>query len=326
MKLKILIARDDAGAHGAAFGCGPQIPLAKDIEHHDRYLIIHAEGKCGRVHDLQSSPQSVSIRDRLKALCPRIGSGIGIVDPVHLRRLKKGVGPDFTGTKGGGGVGGEEGMSRSRRKNDHPSLLQMSQGPATNEGFSHVLHLDRRENPSLHAGIFEGILQSERVDYGGQHSHIVGGVAIHLTFIGRGGASPNIPPTDDDAELEVRRKNPFNLVSETLNDRVREVIGGVAQGFPRKFEEETTGFGGVGGSVGVVPMGLPFAGATRNGRRSRGRGFFGGFRGRATGGHARVWRRLGLERKKKVQSGRPRLPHPKQEGILTRFGQGSKLL
>ena len=87
MKLKILIARDDAGANGTAFGCGPQIPLAKDIEHHDRYLIIHAKGKCGRVHDLQSSPQSVSIRDRLKALGPRIGSGIGIVDPVHRRRL-----------------------------------------------------------------------------------------------------------------------------------------------------------------------------------------------------------------------------------------------
>ena len=67
-------------------------------------------------------------------------------------------------------------------------------------------------------------------------------------------------------------------------------------------------------------MRLPFAGATRDGRRSRGGGFFGKFRGRATGGHARVWRRLGLERKKKVQSGRPRLPHPKQEGILTRFG------
>ena len=235
MKLKILIARDDAGAHGTAFGCGPQIPLAKHIKHHDRNLIIHAEGKRGRVHDLQPSPQSVPISDRLEPLRPRIGPGIGIVNAVHLRGLEKGVRPDFTGTKGGGCVGGEEGMSRARRENDHPSLLQVSQGPATNEGFSHVLHLDRRENSSLHPGIFEGILQSERVDYGGQHSHIVGGVAVHLTFISRGGASPNIPPADDDAELEVRRKNPFNLVSETLNNRVREVIGGVAQGFPGKF-------------------------------------------------------------------------------------------
>jgi hypothetical protein len=35
--------------------------------------------------------------------------------------------------------------------------------------------------------------------------------------------------------LEMRRKNPFNLLSETLNDGMGKVVGGVAQGFPRKF-------------------------------------------------------------------------------------------
>ena len=126
-------------------------------------------------------------------------------------------------------------MSCPRSENHDPSFLQVPEGTATDKRLSHVFHLDGGENPSLHPGIFQRILQGERVDHGGQHSHIVGGVPIHLTFIGRRSAPPNVATSNHNAELEMRRKNPFNLLSETLNDGMGKVVGGVAQGFPRKF-------------------------------------------------------------------------------------------
>jgi hypothetical protein len=54
-------------------------------------------------------------------------------------------------------------------------------------------------------------------------------------------------------------------MSETLNDRVRKVIGGVSEGFPGKFQEEPPGFRRMNGSIRIVPMRLPFTRATRNG-------------------------------------------------------------
>jgi hypothetical protein len=49
-----------------------------------------------------------------------------------------------------------------------------------------------------------------------------------LTFVGRGGASPNIAASDHDTELEGGREDAFDLVGEALDDGMREVVGGVA--------------------------------------------------------------------------------------------------
>jgi hypothetical protein len=67
--------------------------------------------------------------------------------------------------------------------------------------------------------------------------------------------------------LERRREDTFDLVGEASDDGVREVVGGVAQCFARKFEEEATCFVRVGGGVGVglLSVGKIFSRATRNG-------------------------------------------------------------
>ena len=186
-------------------------------------------------------------------------------------------------------------MSRAGGKDHDSSFLQVTQGTATNERFGHILHLDSGEYSGLDSCVFEGVLQGEGVDHGRQHSHVVGRVAVHLTVVGCGGASPNISAADDDTELERGRKDTFDLVGEALNDGVRKVAGGVAQCFARKFEEEAPCFLGVGGGVGVVSVRLIFAWATRDGGGAR--GFCGGFFWGTTGGHDRVWRERGSERK-----------------------------
>jgi hypothetical protein len=78
---------------------------------------------------------------------------------------------------------------------------------------------------------------------------------------------------------------------------VREVVGGVAQCFAGKFEEETACFVRVGGreGIGFLSVRKIFSRATRDGRGAG--GFCGGFFLGTTGGHDRVWREIGSKRK-----------------------------
>jgi len=120
------IAYDDTGSDGATLGGGSQISLSENIEHHDRDFIIHAEGESGGIHDLQAAAQGVPVSDGLKALSAGVGLGIGIVDSVYLSGLEEGIGPDLAGAKGGGGVGGKEGVACASGENDHTTFFQMA--------------------------------------------------------------------------------------------------------------------------------------------------------------------------------------------------------
>jgi hypothetical protein len=77
---------------------------------------------------------------------------------------------------------------------------------------------------------------------------------------------------------------------------VGEVIRGIAECFAGKLKEESAGFFRVGGRIGSVPWTFSFARTAERGRERTGgfrRVFFLG----ATGGHDRVWREKGFERK-----------------------------
>ena len=56
----------------------------------------------------------------------------------------------------------------------------MPNSAAADERLGDLIHFDR----GLHAGVdvllFEGVLQSQRVDDRGQHSHVVSGNAVHV--------------------------------------------------------------------------------------------------------------------------------------------------
>ena len=250
----------------------------------------------------------------MESLGARVSPGIRIVDAVHLGGFEKGVGADFAGSEGGCGVGGEEGMSCAGGKDHDSSFLQVTQGTTANERFCHILHLDSGQDSGLDSCMLKGVLEGEGVDHGGQHTHVVGRVAVHLTFVGRRGASPNITASDHDTELERGREDAFDLVGEALDDGVREVVGGVAQCFARKFEEEATCFVrvGWGEGVGLLAVGKIFGRTTRDGGRAG--GFCGGFFLGTTGGHDGVWRETGSQRKEnflhlQFRLGRP-LPAP----------------
>ena len=233
-----LISRDDAGADRPALGGGAEVALAENVKHHDGDLVVHAEGESGGVHHLETASEGVPVGNGLETLGPRVGAGIGIVDAVDLGGLEKGIGPDFTGPKGGGGVGGEEGMTGASGEDDHPTFFEVAEGPATDEGFGDVFHLDGGHDAGLDSGAFEGVLEGERVDDCGQHPHVVSGVAVHPAFAGGGGAAPDVSSSDDDGELEGGGENVADLVGEAAGDGLGEVIPGFGESFAGEFQQQ----------------------------------------------------------------------------------------
>jgi hypothetical protein len=113
-----------------------------------------------------------------------------------------------------------------------------------------------------------------------------------------------------------------------LDDGVREVVGGVAQCFAGKFEEETACFVrvGRGEGVGLLSVRKIFRRATRDGGRAG--GFCGRFFLGTTGGHNGVWRETGSERKENFSHHRqPRLavPRPPTSGQIKNFNHSKRV-
>ena len=234
------IPGDDAGADRPALGGGAEVALAENVEHHDGNLVVHAEGKGGGIHHLEPASEGVPVGNGLETLGPRVGAGIGVVDAVHFGGLEESVSTDFTGPKGGGGVGREEGMTGASGEDDHASLVEVAEGPATDEGFGDVFHFDGGHDAGLNSGMFEGVLEGEGVDDRGEHAHVIGGVAVHPAFAGGGGAPPDVSSSDDDGELEGGRENVADLVGKATRDGLGEVIAGFGESFAGKFQKETT--------------------------------------------------------------------------------------
>ncbi len=56
----------------------------------------------------------------------------------------------------------------------------MPDGPAADVRLGHLMHLDGGHHARGHAGLFERVLQRQRVDHGGQHAHVIRRHAIHV--------------------------------------------------------------------------------------------------------------------------------------------------
>ena len=108
-------------------------------------------------------------------------------------------------------------------------------GPAANEGFGDVFHLDRGHDAGLDAGLFERVLESEGVDDGGEHAHVVGRIAVHPAFTGGRGTTPDVAAADDDRQLQGGRDDFLDLLGQMTGDAGREVVTRFAESFTGKF-------------------------------------------------------------------------------------------
>jgi hypothetical protein len=109
----------------------------------------------------------------------------------------------FRGAQGGSGIGGEIGVARSCRENDDATLLEVSDGAAKDKRFSNLIHRDRTLHPRGDAHFFQTVHESERVDDGGEHAHVVAGGPVDPAFFARQ-ATEDIPAPDDDPHLHAQ--------------------------------------------------------------------------------------------------------------------------
>ncbi len=103
--------------------------------------------------------------------------------------------------------------------------------------FRDLIHLNRGLHASVDFLLFEGILQSQRVDHGGQHSHVIGGNAVHVSSL-VGHATEEIAAAHDDRELNSQFVHVREFGSDLMDARrvhAKTLIG--SKSFSGEFEQ-----------------------------------------------------------------------------------------
>lgn len=108
---------------------------------------------------------------------------------------------DFAGAEGGGGVGGEVGVAGASGEDDDVAGGEVFVGAVPGVGFGHFGAFEGCEDFGGAFDIFQGLLEGDAVDEGGEHAHLVGGGAGDL----HGGvvdAAEDVAASDDKADFE----------------------------------------------------------------------------------------------------------------------------
>ena len=84
--------------------------------------------------------------------------------------------------------------------------LEVTHGAASDVGFGDLVHLDGGHDAAEEAELFDGVLEGDGVDDGGEHAHVVGGDAVHVDGL-LGDAAEEVSASDDDADLAAEGVN-----------------------------------------------------------------------------------------------------------------------
>src|SRR5919106_788974 len=121
----------------------------------------------------------------------------------------------------------------------------MPNGAPANVRFGELLHPDRGLHTRLDSFFFESVLHCKSVDYGRQHSHVVGGRPVGA-LSRRGEAADDVPSADDYGELrsEVLRLH-YLACDRGHHARVdTETVLRLRECLPRELEQNSVVLGG----------------------------------------------------------------------------------
>src|ERR1039457_3935345 len=158
------------------------------IENNNRKLVVPAHGNGSGVHDGQRLGQDFQVRNFTVHHGAGELQGVLIVHSIHAGGFGDHLRADFQGAQGGGGVGREVRIRGAAGEDADAALFQMAQGASADVRLGHLVHLDGAHDPGMHADLFQGVLQRQGIDHGGEHAHVVGGHAIHVLGGGRDAA------------------------------------------------------------------------------------------------------------------------------------------
>ena len=161
------------------------------------------------------------------------------VNSVHPGALQNDVCFNLNGAQGSCRVRGEVRVARSATKNDHAAFLQMANGLASNKRLRNFVHLNGGLQSRENAFCFQGALQRQTVDHGGQHAHVVCLHAVHA-LSGTFHAAENVTAANDNAHLHSQFHYRLDFAGIRLQlCRLNTVGLGAHQRFAAELEENS---------------------------------------------------------------------------------------
>lgn len=186
------------------------------IEDDNGKVIVFAQTDGGRIHYLQPQIQHIHIGDVGELLGVLYLHGVGVVDTVDLGRFENCVGFDFHGAQRRRRVGRKVRIARAAREDHDAAFLQMPDGAPPDERLGHLIHFDGSLHACIDFLLLERILQRQRVDDRGQHTHVIGGNAVHVTRL-VGHAAEKIAAADYDRDLHAQFVNVRQLGGDLVD-------------------------------------------------------------------------------------------------------------
>ena len=118
-------------------------------------------------------------------------------------------------------------------------LLEMAHGAAADVGLGDLVHLDGGHDAAEEAELFDGVLERDGVDDGGEHAHVVGGDAVHVDGL-LGDSAEEVSAADDDADLAAEGVDGGDFGGYFVDeDGVDAEAFTSGQGFAGDFEEDS---------------------------------------------------------------------------------------
>src|SRR5262245_34627100 len=95
---------------------------------------------------------------------------------------------DLQGALGGDGIGGEVRHAGAGAEDDHPSLLEVTDGPPWDVWLGHLSHRYRRLDAGIDPLLLEEVLQGKAVHDRTEDAHVVGARTVHAPLLQLGTA------------------------------------------------------------------------------------------------------------------------------------------
>ena len=123
-------------------------------------------------------------------------------------------------------IGREVRAPGAGREDDDPPFFKVPDRAAPDERLGHGAHLDRGHHAGDDAVLLERVLQSQGIDDGCQHAHVVSRGPVHPTGAGCE-ASEDIASADDDGSLDAQSLDLSHVQRDSRRDgRVDPDIAG----------------------------------------------------------------------------------------------------
>ena len=120
------------------------------------------------------------------------------------------------GTKRRTGIGREEGATRSCGKQHDLACFKSLFGLTGSEEIGDFVHLNGRHDRSLDTHLNKSVRNAQTVDNGGQHTHTVGSITVHIA---RGTSSPEVAAADNYTDLNTVFNNGLDTLTNGFDHR-----------------------------------------------------------------------------------------------------------